>query len=633
VNLNGHPFLEHVMNLRIVGYGPCPTQGLWRLSVVLLLAAAGSTALPGIARGQLVHRYGFEESGGAGTTLFDTIGGKHGSIVAVGSNNATVASGQVTLTGGSKANSDYVALPAGLLTGMTGFSGSATIELWATQLSAQNWSRLFEFGNATNNQLLMSWTQGTAVGTDQNGIVAGGVATIIDNVMNYSIGQEYHVAMTIAAGAGPAGQTQIALYKDGSLRASVNTSASLSALQDDNNWLGRTHWNDPVANASYNEFRVYNRALSASEVAANTILGPNVLASEFVPSLYWTGSGWNSAEGSANGGSGVWDSGVGSWYSSNRGVLRGTAGTITVGQIDIGGGLRAETDGYVLSGGAIALGTGGIDVPASGDSLRISSVLQGVAGLTKDGAGRLILDGVNGYSGVTTVSAGTLVAGHSSALGTSAVEIASGAVLLVADGVSLTNPLSILSGGRVKTGHGASVALPSAAALTGWASERNGSVAAEILAASGSALPTLSSSWAAGAGEMFRSEILSLSGTGAGNTFVLQMGYDATGLSLVEEEALTLGWFDPSSSAWVLAVDGNQSGSIGTEALLRAWQAGDALGTYGVDTVNKVAWAVLDHNSQFAVIAVPEPGGMVLLGAALAAAAAAWRANRRPGVA
>jgi hypothetical protein len=76
-------------------------------------------------------------------------------------------------------------------------------------------------------------------------------------------------------------------------------------------------------------------------------------------------------------------------------------------------------------------------------------------------------------------------------------------------------------------------------------------------------------------------------------------------------------------------VDGNQSGSIDTEALLRAWQAGDALGTYGVDTVNKVAWAVLDHNSQFAVIAVPEPGGMAFLGAALAAAAVAWRANRR----
>lgn len=46
------------------------------------------------------------------------------------------------------------------------------------------------------------------------------------------------------------------------------------------------------------------------------------------------------------------------------------------------------------------------------------------------------------------------------------------------------------------------------------------------------------------------------------------------------------------------------------------------LGDYGVDTVSHVAWAVINHNSDFAV--VPEPATIALL----AAAAAGWWAIR-----
>ena len=43
-----------------------------------------------------------------------------------------------------------------------------------------------------------------------------------------------------------------------------------------------------------------------------------------------------------------------------------------------------------------------------------------------------------------------------------------------------------------------------------------------------------------------------------------------------------------------------------------AWPAGDmTLGDWGVNTANNTVWAIVDHNSQFAI--VPEPGTLILL--------------------
>ena len=51
-------------------------------------------------------------------------------------------------------------------------------------------------------------------------------------------------------------------------------------------------------------------------------------------------------------------------------------------------------------------------------TLTISSQIAGADGLQKNGLGTLILSGSNNYTGITTVSAGTLRVGHANALGT-----------------------------------------------------------------------------------------------------------------------------------------------------------------------------------------------------------------------
>jgi len=49
----------------------------------------------------------------------------------------------------------------------------------------------------------------------------------------------------------------------------------LSAIPDINNWLGRSQWPDAMYDGSYNEFRIYNHALSDEQVRGNLVLGPD----------------------------------------------------------------------------------------------------------------------------------------------------------------------------------------------------------------------------------------------------------------------------------------------------------------------------------------------------------------------
>ena len=76
---------------------------------------------------------------------------------------------------------------------------------------------------------------------------------------------------------------------NGNLVASGAAPDPLSALQDVNNYLGRSGYaGDPTFNGSYDEFRIYDGALSAVEVAANFASGPNYSAA---PKLNVTFSG------------------------------------------------------------------------------------------------------------------------------------------------------------------------------------------------------------------------------------------------------------------------------------------------------------------------------------------------------
>jgi hypothetical protein len=205
----------------------------------------------------LAHRWSFNGD------LIDSIGGKNAAIIDAGASNATLSETQVTLTGGGKDASDYVDLPDGILSSL---GDSVTVEVWATQISVQNWSRIWDFGSSTTHNVFMSWTVGTTLTNDRvEWVGSSGTVTSDGTCAPYTLGTEFHVVFVFEPGAitwyaAPANAADL-----GAAQGTLKTTNLLSGLQDTNCWLGRSQWGDNTANASFNEFRLWKGVLTETE--------------------------------------------------------------------------------------------------------------------------------------------------------------------------------------------------------------------------------------------------------------------------------------------------------------------------------------------------------------------------------
>jgi hypothetical protein len=66
------------------------------------------------------------------------------------------------------------------------------------------------------------------------------------------------------------------LYQDGGLLLACVLARPLSSIDDVNNWLGHSNFSADVdLSASYDEFRIYGAALTASEINASFMAGPD----------------------------------------------------------------------------------------------------------------------------------------------------------------------------------------------------------------------------------------------------------------------------------------------------------------------------------------------------------------------
>lgn len=154
--------------------------------------------------------------------------------------------------------------------------------------------------------------------------------------------------------------------------------------------------------------------------------------------------------------------------------------------------------------------------------------------------------------------------------------------------------------------------------------------AAALLDGAAAANRDVDLAFAAAPSNRFASDVLELNGTGT-DAFVLQLTYDeALVLALFGDESLAfLAWFDPSDGQWKNAVLGNSLDYMNFVTGAYDPNTDFILGTYGIDTEANTVWAVLDHNSAFAVVApIPEPAGLAALLGALAAALVALRRMR-----
>lgn len=274
--------------------------------------------------------------------------------------------------------------------------------------------------------------------------------------------------------------------------------------------------------------------------------------------------------------------------------------------------------------------------------------MTGSGGFTWDSPNTLILSGNNTYAGSTVVNGGTLAL-----TGSLATSYKSPANQLIAapDETLSGNPVlsfRVAESANYNPGDYANDEGLGSRAVSTDSLVTNTSLdtTAAILAGTASSTQDVTMQWrqrtaaeaAASNPNAVLSDVVNLNGTGS-DVFLLQMSYsdaalNALGLnenSIALSGELRLGWFDTLDSSWKSAVEGNSGGSPAFEGTVSAANflsfldtnsilLADKLGSYGVDPTSGTVWAILNHNSEFAVI--PEPstwvaGGVAVLGLAL----------------
>ncbi len=220
--------------------------------------AAAVTLSPTL--GSLVHRYSFSENGGG--MAADSVGGPVWSGTLPG--GGTLSGGQLALSASAQ---QYASLPSGIVSSLSNF----TVMAWVNLNSASDWSRIFDFGNDTTANMFLTPQCGGG-GTVRFAITTGGGGSEqqINSSLPLSTGAPHQVAVTLSGGTG-------ILYVDG-VAVGTNSGMTLNPTSlgnTGNNYLGKSQYPDPYLDGSLDEFRIYNRALTASDVAQFNASGPS----------------------------------------------------------------------------------------------------------------------------------------------------------------------------------------------------------------------------------------------------------------------------------------------------------------------------------------------------------------------
>ena len=167
----------------------------------------------------------------------------------------TGKSGQAVALSGS---SQYVSLPSGIISGLTNF----TIATWVNVTTLSTWSRIFDFGTGTSVYMFLTPQCGSGVrfAITTNG---NGSEQQINGASALATGAWVHVAVTLSGTTGT-------LYVNGAV---VGTNASMTLNPSSlgttgNNYIGKSQFSDPYLTGDIDNFRIYNRALSATEISS-----------------------------------------------------------------------------------------------------------------------------------------------------------------------------------------------------------------------------------------------------------------------------------------------------------------------------------------------------------------------------
>ncbi|MBN2444252.1 MAG: glycoside hydrolase family 127 protein [Spirochaetales bacterium] len=154
----------------------------------------------------------------------------------------------------------YEDLPDGITHDLNDFS----IACWVKLNSLDTWARIFDFGNDTNVYMMLTPASGNTgypffcITLNSNDGEQG-----LNGTSPLSTGSWQHFAVTRSG--------NIAILYINSQEVARNTGMTLNPSDmgnTTNNYIGRSQWSqDPYLNGEVDDFVIYNRALSASEVS------------------------------------------------------------------------------------------------------------------------------------------------------------------------------------------------------------------------------------------------------------------------------------------------------------------------------------------------------------------------------
>jgi hypothetical protein len=241
---------SEVQNLSNPG-GPTDTPTATGTATFTPTVTPTPTITPTLPPGSVWAQYSFE-----GNANDSSGNGRNGMLV----NNPTFVAGRVGQAVNLSGSSQYVSLPTGIVNGMNDF----TITTWVRLDTTGNWRRIFDFGTGTTTNMFLVPQSGSS--TVRFAITTGGAGgeQQINGTPVLPTGTWKHIAVT------KSGNTAM-LYVDG-VQVAQNTSMTLSPSSlgnTTNNWIGRSQYSsDAYLDAQIDEFRIYNRALSGSEILA-----------------------------------------------------------------------------------------------------------------------------------------------------------------------------------------------------------------------------------------------------------------------------------------------------------------------------------------------------------------------------
>lgn len=152
-------------------------------------------------------------------------------------------------------NKGYLVLPDNLQ-----MPNEFTITAWVNYKSKMTYQRIIDFGNGDSNDNIVFYMQGSSTKVGATIYTGRGIGFEAIRPSELELNKWYHLAFVISNKVG-------IIYVNGKAEASATVAASHNNLSRNKNYIGKSNWSwDGLADAIYDDIKIYNRALCGSEI-------------------------------------------------------------------------------------------------------------------------------------------------------------------------------------------------------------------------------------------------------------------------------------------------------------------------------------------------------------------------------